>query len=440
MTGTRPEAGPGRPWPSGRYLFIGFFTLFLLVFGLGGWSALARISGAVIAEGTVEVEGNRQIVQHPTGGVIEAILVRDGDLVEAGDVLLRFEGDKIRSELAVVEGQYFEIIARKNRLAAERDGLEAVAFDEELLDRAAVAPDVAALLDAQVLQFDNRRTALREEEAALRERLGQIGRQIEGLGAQRAATVRQAELLGREIASQSRLFEQGLTRQSELLALQRELARLEGAEGQIDASIAENRARLAEIEIEILRLTTELRREVIAELRELEFREIELRERRTSLREEVVRLELRAPVAGVVYGSIADTLRAVMRPAEPIMFIVPEAAPRVVRARIEPIHIDQVRAGQRAILRFSAFNARLTPEVEGEVVTVSADAIRDDQTGARYYRAEIRLLESGEARLAGLSLLPGMPVEAFVETEARSPFSYLAKPLADYFNKAFRES
>jgi HlyD family secretion protein len=427
-------------WPAGRYLATGFIALVLLVGGVGGWAALAQISGAVIASGTIEVEGNRQIVQHPTGGVIEAIHVRDGDQVEAGAVLVRFEGDKLRSELGVVQGQYFEIVARKNRLAAERDGIEAIAFDPEILERAEVSLEAAALLAAQIQQFEAHRGALAEETAALRERMGQISRKIDGMAAQRAAVVRQAELLAQEIGSQETLYAQGLTRQTQLLTPQRELARLEGDGGQIEAATAENRARIAEIEIEILRLGTERRKAAIAELRDLEYREIELRERRASLSKEVARLELRAPVSGIIYGSTADTLRGVVRPAEPIMFVVPRDAALIVRARIDPIHIDQVRAGQAAVLRFAAFNARTTPEVEGEVVKVSADAILEERTGESYYRAEIRLGEAAQAKLQGASLLPGMPVEAFIQTEERSPISYLVRPFADYFNKAFRET
>jgi HlyD family secretion protein len=434
---TAPAAAP---WPMGRHLVLGALALSLLVFGLGGWSAFARISGAVIAHGTVEVEGNRQVVQHPSGGVVAAILARDGDEVEAGDVLLRFEGDKVRSALAVVEGQYFEIIARKNRLAAERDGFDTVAFDPDLVARADTLPEAAALLAAQVQQFDAHRRARDEEISAMRERMIQIGSQIDGMQAQRQAAERQAELLAREISAQESLYSQGLTRQTLLLAPQRELAGLEGLQGQILAASAEARARIAEIEIDIVRLGTELRRAAIAELRDLEFREIELRERRAALRDELDRLDLRAPASGIVYGSIADTLRAVVRPAEPVMFIVPKSVPLIVRARIAPTEVDAVRPGQRATLRFSAFSSRATPEAEGDVAAVSADALRDEHTGEQYYRVDIRLDDGALAVLDGRQLLPGMPVEAFIRTEERSPISYFVKPLADYFNRAFRET
>jgi HlyD family secretion protein len=412
----------------------------VLVVCLGGWASIARISGAVIAAGTLEVEGNRQVVQHPTGGTIEAILVRDGDIVERGAVLLRLEGDRLRSDLAIVEGQFFELLARKNRLMAERDGLSTPAFDPDLLTRGERLPEAALLVAAQIQEFEAQQHSLAGEQSQLRERVVQIGLQVDGLMAQRAATEEQLDLLSREVASQQALFERGLTRQAELLAPLRELARLRGALGQIDAATAESAAKIAETEIEILRLGSERRRAAIAELRDLEFRDIELRERRAALREEIARLELRAPAAGIVYGSTADTLRAVVRPAEPILFIVPQDVPLLVRARIEPPQVDSVRPGQATVLRFPAFNSRTTPEVEGEVLAVSADAITDERTGMSFYRADIRLDAAARARLEGLELLPGMPVEAFIRTEERSPLSYLVKPLADYFHRAFRES
>lgn len=427
-------------WPVGRHLIMGYLALILLVFGLGAWSAFAHISGAVIAAGTLEVEGNRQVVQHPTGGVIAAILVRDGDEVEEGDVLVRLDEDRLVSELAVVEGQFYEILARKSRLAAERDDLNHVVFDTELQNWAALLPHRAALLEAQTQQFEAHWRMRDEEAAALGERVEQIRQQIGGMSAQRAATAVQAELLSQEIAAQETLFAQGLTRQTQLLTPQRELARLHGIEGQIDAAVAEAAAKIAEVEIENLRLGTEWRRAAIAELRDLEFREIELRERRTTLREELDRLELRAPASGIVYGSTVDTVRAVLRPAEPVMFIVPRTMPLVVRARIAPTDIDSVRPGQRALLRFSTFSARTTPEVGGSVAAVSADAFTDERTGEKYYRAEIQVDETSQAGLDGLTLLPGMPVETFIETTSRSPISYLVKPLADYFNRAFREA
>jgi HlyD family secretion protein len=417
----------------------GTAVVVLLLLGLAGWGGFTSISGAIVTAGQIEVEGNRQVVQHPTGGVIAGIYARDGDTVEAGAVLISLEGDALATELSIVEGQLFETVARRNRLAAERDGAALIDFDAELLRLAETRPEVAALIASQNLQFTTRQIALAEEESQLRERLAQIGKQIEGLEAQRRATIHQAGLVEREISSQETLFAQGLTQQARLLEPQRELARLQGTEGQIDASIAENRAKIAETEIEILRLGTRLREEAIATLREVEFREIELRERRARLREDMERLEIRAPVGGIVYGSTADTLRAVVRAAEPILYIVPSDQPLIVRARVEATDIDQVAVGREAALVFPAFDARSTPEITGHVISVSADVFVDERSGAPYYRTDIALDSDALAALDGRRLQPGMPVEAFIRTEDRTPISYLLKPLATYFNRAFRE-
>lgn len=431
---------PGERWRARPFLLLGYGALFVLVFGLGTWGAMARISGAVVAVGFVAVEGNRQVVQHPTGGVIEAINVRDGDVVDAGDVLITLDGDSLVSELGIVEGQWFEILARKSRLAAERDGLEAIAFDPALVEAAAASPEMAALMKAQNQQFEARRKTQAEETAQLSERQTQIAKQIEGLDAGQAATQSQIELLSREIEGQEKLLAQGLTQVTRVLTPQRELARLKGAAGQTEATIAENRGKIAEIEIERVRTASKLREDAIAELRDLEYREIELRERRRALREQISRLDLRAPVGGVVYGSTADTLRGVVRPAEPVLYIVPQQSPLIVQSRIDAQHVDQVRVGQPALLRFSAFDRRTTPEVAGEVIAVSADIFEDDRTGARYYRADIRMAPDARDQLGSRTLLPGMPVEAFIQGEERSPLSYFVKPFTDYFSRAFREA
>ena len=426
-------------WNIRPFLLLGYAGLFFLVFGLGAWGAATKISGAIIAPGAIEVEGNRQVVQHLSGGVISAIEARDGDSVEEGQILVRLEGSQLSAELGIVEGQWFEILARKSRLSAERDGLEEIVFDAELVERAEIAPDLADLMAAQRQQFESRQKLREEESSQLGERKIQITNQIAGLESLQAANAQQIDLLTQEIASQEELLRQGLTQMTRVLTPQRELARLRGTDGQVEATIAENRGRIAEIEIERVRLVSELREEAIGELRDLEFREIELRERRRSLLDQIDRLELRAPVAGIVYGSTADTLRGVIRPAEPVMYIVPKDIPLIVRTRVEAIHIDQVFIGQHATLRFSAFDMRTTPEVDGHVTALSADVFEDQNTGMRYYRADIQVDPGMQEKLGNKILLPGMPVEAFVTTAERSPLRHFVKPFTDYFNRAFRE-
>lgn len=434
---TSPDSQASRSFRP--FVVLGYAALILLVFGLGGWGVMARISGAVIAMGTVEVQGNRQVVQHPVGGVVTEILARDGDVVEAGDVLLRLEGDAIKAEYEIVEGQLFELMARQDRLEAQRDVKDTITFDPELLARRADMPKLDELIIAQEQQFLARRDSLRREQSQLDERAGQIGNQIEGLEFQAAALREQVDLVGQELAAQETLMSQGLTQLTRVLSARRDLAQLKGSVGAAEAGIAENRAKIAEIDLEKLKLETQQREEAIAELREIEFRGIELRSRRHALDLEIDRLDIRAPVAGIVYGSTADTLRGVVRAAEPILYIVPQDVNLIARAQVEAAKIDQVHAGQDATLHFSAFDSRTTPVVAGKVTKVSADIFTDERTGQSYYRADIALDAHVLAELEGRRLVPGMPVEAFIATDERTPLGYLVKPMADYFNRAFRE-
>lgn len=426
-------------WRLRQLMFTGYVTLGVLVFGMGAWGAVSNISGAVVSSGSLEVEGNRQVIQHPTGGVIKAILARNGDHVKAGDVLIQLDSEDLFPELATVEGQWFEMLATRSRLQAERDGLPDIVFDPELINREAGSPQIRDLMAAQLKQFEARRKLQSDEEGQLLEQRTQITKQNEGLVALQAATQSQIDLLSKEISGQQQLLDQGLTEVTRVLTPRRELARLEGVAGQVEASIAENRGKIAEIEIERVRLVSKVREEAHSQLRDLEFREIEAREKRRGLLEQISRLDLRAPVDGVIYGSAVDTLRGVIRPAEPVMYVVPENTPLIVRAKVDTIHIDQVHAGQEAVLRFSAFDQRTTPEVFGHVTSVSADAYEDERRGLRYYEADIRLDAGQLDRLNHVELMPGMPVESFIKTGDRNALSYFVKPLSDYFTRAFRD-
>ncbi len=426
-------------WRLRPLMLTGWITFLFLIFGIGAWGAVSRIAGAVVGSGSLEVQGNRQVVQHPTGGVIKAILARDGDEVKAGDILIQLDGDDLRPELDIVEGQWFEILARKGRLSAERDGLDTLTFDPEVIQRAADQPRIADLITAQQRQFEARRKLQDEQTAQLDEQQAQIAKQNDGLEALATATQEQSDLISQEIEAQKSLLSQGLTQMTRLLTPQRELARLQGTVGQVASSLAENRGKIAELEIQKVQLTSKAREEAISDLRDLEFREIELREKRRSLQEQIAKLDLRAPVSGIVYGSTADTLRGVIRAAEPVMYIVPKDTPLIVRTRIDTIHIDQVHVGQEAVLRFSAFDARTTPELKGHVTSVSADAYEDDRRGQRYYKAEIGIDAGMLDKLGHVTLMPGMPVESFIQTGDRSALSYFVKPMSDYFTRAFRD-
>jgi len=427
-------------WSVARPMTLGIITTVVLVGGTVGWGLMTTISGAIVTSGQIEVEQNRQVVQHADGGTVEAILVADGTLVDAGDVVLRLDGSLLASELNIVETQFFEILARRGRLEAERDDAATVTFPAELVAVSATNPEVENLMIGQRRLFEARGETLANQLEQLAKRQSQTVSLIEGIDAQRAALSTQLDLIGEELASQKELLEKGLAQVSRVLALQREEARLSGTVGELTASRAQAEGRITETEIEILRLSAARREEASAQLRDIGFRELELAERRRALLERIARLEIRAPVSGIVLGLRVTTPRAVIRPADPVMYLIPQDRPLVIATRVPTIHIDQVHPGQPAKLVFSAFSTRTTPEVQGTVTGVSADVLIDEATMLPYYRAEIQLNEGELAKLGDVTLLPGMPVEAFIKTEDRSPVSYLTRPMMDYFNRAFRES
>ncbi|WP_333817831.1 HlyD family type I secretion periplasmic adaptor subunit [Tabrizicola sp.] len=423
-----------------RPVILGLAAMLTLVAGFGLWATLTHISGAIVAQGRIEVERDRQVVQHPDGGVVAEILVREGARVEAGQTLLRLDGAALRSELTIVEGQLSELTSRGARLAAERDGRTTLEFPADILTLAKTSPKVTAQLDGQRRLFQARAATLAEERDLLSRRIDQTIAQSNGIAAQSTALARQLDLVEQELASQQRLLEKGLTQAGAVLALQREEARLEGQIGELEAELARTRDQVTEIEIERSNLETRRREDAATELRQIEPLVLELTERRRALIERIDRLEIRAPVAGIVLGLQVTTPQSVLRAADPVLYVIPQDRPLVITARIAPIHIDEVSPGQEAELVFPAFSARDTPHLLGRVTLIAPDALTDPHTGATYYAAELQLAAGERARLGARSLVPGMPVEVFLQTGRRTPLAYLIKPFADYFTRAFRES
>ena len=431
---------PQQRWSARTPMTIGLVALFLLIGGFGSWSVFSELSGAVIASGRIEVDQNRQVVQHPDGGVVAEILVDEGDTVDAGQTLIRLDSTLLASNLAIVEGQLHELMARRGRLTAERDGRASLEFDAELIDLAKTNPNVQDIIDGQRRLFLARLDSLQGEIDQLGKRRGQIADQVRGIEAQQQAIETQLLLIVEELEDQRSLLEKGLAQASRVLALQREEANLSGRVGELAASKAQAEGRITEIEIEIIKLSTRRREEAITRLRDLQYRELELAEQRRALREQLARLDISAPVSGIVYGLQVFTPRSVIRAADPVLYVVPQDRPLVIAAQVPTIHVDKVFTGQEVILRFSALDQRNTPELFGTVTKVSADSFSDEQTGIAYYRTEIVLQEGEMAKLPdNVRLVPGMPVESYLRTGDHSPISYLLKPLTDYFVKAFRE-
>jgi HlyD family secretion protein len=421
-------------------VIVGSVTAAILVFGFGVWSVASEIAGAVVASGQIEVSQNRQVVQHPDGGVVAEIAVKEAQPVKAGDLLIRLDGALVKSELAIVEGQLFEVMARSARLEAERNDAPAPEFSGELAVLAQTRPEVADLIEGQRSLFTARRESVLKQSEQLQKRAAQIGSQIEGVDAQVAALSQQLDLIEQELTDQRTLLEKGLAQSSRVLALEREASRLQGSVGELQASRAQAEGRATEVELEVLRLAAVRREEANTQLRDIGARVLELAERRRSLTEQIARLEIRAPVSGTVLGLVVSTPQSVIRPAEPLLYLIPQDRPLIITAQVQTIDVDQVFVGQKVRLMFPAFSARTTPELNGHVVTVSADVLVDERAQMAYYKAEIALDPGEIDRLEGLTLIPGMPVETFIQTGARSPMAYLLKPFTDYFAAAFRES
>jgi HlyD family secretion protein len=435
---TPPSAAGGSRTSIRRHLIAGVLIVLLLGGGVGGWAATVEISGALIAQGSVVVDQNVQKVQHPTGGIVGELLVRDGDHVKAGDILVRLDETVMRANLAIVTKGLDQLAARKARLEAERDGKEAIAFPASLRGRID-DPDVKSTIESENKLFVLRRTERLGQKAQLQQRKAQLNEEISGIEAQQTAKSQEIELIERELAGVRDLYKRNLVQLTRLTQLEREVARLNGERAQLVASAAQAKGKIAEISLQIIQIDQSLSSEVAKELRDIDSKIGEFVERKVTAEDQLRRTDIRAPQTGVVFQSTVHTIGGVITAGDPIMLIVPDADKLQVEAKVNPQDIDQLQIGQTAMLRFSAFNSRTTPEIEGKVTRVSADTSTDQRTGASYYTIRIGLPPQTLAKLGDVRLLPGMPVEAFVQTGERTVISYLMKPLKDQFMRAFRE-
>ena len=422
-----------------RHVRLGLAVVVLLLGGIGSWAVTTKLAGAVIAPGTLVVENNAKKVQHPTGGVVKELRVEEGDKVAAGDVLIILDGTQARANLEIIKGGLDELQARKARLEAESEGAEQVTIPAELTARALHEPDLEKILSGELNLFELRKTSRVGQKRLLRERIAQLSQEVEGLTAQATAKKREIELVAKELSSIQLLYRQGLMTLSRLTDIERTAARLDGEHAQIVATIAQAKGKIAERELEIIQIDQELRSEVGAQLADLRTKLFELEERRTAAQDQLDRLAIKAPQSGTVHELALHTIGGVVRAAEPLMLIIPTATALAADARIAPREIDRVYLGQKVALRFSSFNQRITPEIEGRLVRISADVLEDERTGLHYYTARIDIPSDQLSRLGMVKLLPGMPVEAFIATEERTVLSYLLKPLSDQVLRAFRQ-
>jgi HlyD family secretion protein len=421
-----------------RYIIAGAAVTVLLTCGVGGWAATTQISGALIAPGTIVVESNVKKVQHPTGGVIGQLFVHDGDHVKAGDLLVRLDDTVTKANLAIVTKGLTELQARKARLEAERDGLDQIHYPEALLKRMS-DPDVAEAVNGERKLFALRRAARLGQKAQLSERIDQLGQEISGFESQKAAKERETVLIQRELEGVHTLYAKNLVPITRITSMEREAARLGGERGQIIASTAQAKGKIAELQLQIIQVDQDLASDVAKEMREIDAKIGEFVERKVTGLDQLKRTDIRAPQDGTVFQSTVHTVGGVIPPGETIMVIVPDADKLLVEAHINPQDIDKIQLGQKAVLRFSAFDSRTTPEIFGAVSRISADTTVDQRTGASFYTVRITMPSKEIARLGNVRLVPGMPVDAFVQTGDRTVIAYLMKPLSDQIARAFRE-
>lgn len=415
---------------------LGIWIIALVFGGLGLWSVTFSIDGAVVAAGVVQVEAARKKVQHLEGGIVKEVRVRDGDAVAEGDVLIRLDDTSTGANLRLVQGQSAELAIRRYRLLAERDGAAEFALPQAAATRSDRA--FVDIVSGQRALFDARRSSRLLEVDLLRKQQMQLRAQIDGFQKQEASKVKQIDFFEDELEGLRTLFAQGLTPKSRLLALEREAERGRGELAALAASVSGAETKLQEIELAIHKITQTFHEKVTEELRAVEAELNTFSEKLVSVEDQTQRTEIRAPRRGRVLNLAVHNAGSVIRPGETIMEIVPEDDTLVIGARVAPQDIDKVAARAPAIVRFSAFNQRTTPELFGEVQRVSADLV-SDAAGQAGYLAIIEIPPREVGRLQGLVLVPGMPAEVFIRTGARTPIGYLLKPLTDTFTRALRE-
>ncbi len=421
-----------------RHLMVGVIASLAMVGGAGAWAAVTNLAGAVVAPGHFVVDSYVKKVQHPKGGVVGEILVREGDKVRAGDVLMRLDATQTRANLAIVTKRLNELAARLARLEAERDDRDAIIFPDWLLANDGDA-EVAAAIHSESRLFQSRREAREGQKAQLNQRIEQFEHEIAGLKAQEVAYAEGIEVLNTEISALNRLREQGIVSDQRLNGLKTQAATFGGERGEKIAFQAQSAGRITETRLQILQIDQDLRTEVGRELREVQAQIGEYVERRVAAEDELKRIDIVAPQSGIVHQLAVHTLGGVISPADPIMLIVPEGDDLALEVQIAPKDVDQIQIGHAALLRMTAFNLRTTPELNGFVSRIAADLTTDERSGQSYYLVRVAIPQAEKEKLKNLTLVPGMPAEVMIKTGERTALSYLVKPLSDQIFRAFRE-
>lgn len=416
------------------YVLAGLSIVFILFGALGSWSAFATLSSAVLAPGVVMVQSKRKTVQHLEGGIVDEILVRDGDHIDQGQLLLKLDRTATQASASLLAGRIDLLRVREVRLTAEQRGLELIDFPKDM-----ESPDPSAMINGEVAIFLTRELALNGKIDIMNQRIMQYDEQIGGLDAQQRANKEQLELIAEELEGLSSLLKKGYAIKPRLLELQRRQAEIRGERGQRIAEITSTKNSIGEARLQIIQIKNDFQELVAAELQEVQSELDDLRERYTTAKDALRRIDVRAPQAGTVVGLSVYTRGAVISPGQKLMDIVPKDDELIIEARLAPQDIDKVAVGHGAIVRLSAFDLETTPEINAEVTTLSADRLIDDQSNLPYYLVALSIPDDELAKLKKVDLKPGMPAEVAIKTGERTALSYLVKPLTDGVARAFKD-
>jgi len=404
----------------------------------GSWVTLVPLSGAVVLPGKLVVESSLKKIQHPSGGVVVAIPVQDGMHVNAGTVLVRLDETQVRANEQLVANQLDQVRARIARLIGEREGSNGLQLSKALADRIG-DPAVAQLVAAETALFNARAAARNGQKQLSQSNISQFEKQIDGLNAEIQSKTSQIGLIASELTGIQELYAKGLVPLTRMTTLQRDSARLEGERAELTATIAATKAKIGQAQLQISQIDQDFRSEVMKDLREAQDKEAELAERNVAARDQLDRIEIRAPTSGIVHELAVHTIGGVIRPGDVIMEIVPDADALEIEGHLPPNEIDQVAVNQRAYLRFSTLDRPTMAQVAGTVTYVSADLSHDEQSNANFYTVKIGLPSGERHRLDGMTLVSGMPVEIFLQTGSRTMLRYLLKPITDQFHRMFNE-
>jgi HlyD family type I secretion membrane fusion protein len=435
----RPANDLPVPESSARFWIVfGLFWIVMIFVGFGGWAATAPISSAVIAQGTFTVDSKRKSIQHLEGGIVETLLVRDGDEVEAGDGLIKLDPTRPRAMLAILSSSLRKELAAEARLIAERDGSATINYPQALMDHAHL-PEVRAQIESQNAIFKARRGSVRGEVEILEQRIAQLGDEAKGLNAQLEAKRQQTGFITEELKGLKKLMAQGQTTKPRILALERSAAALTGEEGELLSSIARAKKTVGETRLEIIQRENDFQKAVTEELEAVQSRLRDLMEREVAARDVLTRILITAPVSGTIVNMAFHTVGAVIQGGEVIMEIVPGNDTLIAEVAIRPQDIDNVTFNQPASIRLLAFKQRTTPLLEGNVIYVSADSLENQTTRQQFYIAKIEVPKEELKKLGNMKLQPGMQVEVLIRTGDRTAFEYMVQPIVDSVNRAWRE-